>query len=61
MVRPEEEIPEAEPIEMEEETGGPDVGLHEPINPFTPSEVRSALYEKLQHLAQPERDEDTLE
>lgn len=61
VVRPEEEIPEAEPIEMEEETGGPDVGLHEPINPFTPSEVRSALYEKLQHLAQPERDEDTLE
>ena len=61
MVRPEEEVPEAEVIEMEESSPqGLDMGLHEPINPFTPSEGRSPLYEKLQHLAQPESDEDTL-
>ncbi|TVR06932.1 MAG: hypothetical protein EA395_13555 [Phormidium sp. GEM2.Bin31] len=60
VVQPEEEIPEAQVIEMEEEAGGREMGLHEPINPFTPSEGRSPLYEKLQHLAQPESDQDTL-
>ena len=60
LVRPEEEIPEAEVIEMEEEAEGPDMRLHEPINPFTPSEVRSPFQEKLRHLAQPESDEDIL-
>lgn len=60
LVRPEEEIPEAEVIELEEEAEGPDMRLHEPINPFKPSEGRSPLYEKLQHLAQPESDEDIL-
>ncbi|KPQ40619.1 MAG: hypothetical protein HLUCCO16_02225 [Phormidium sp. OSCR] len=62
LVRPEEEIPEAEPIEMEESLPeeGREMGLHEPINPFRPSEGRSPFQEKLRHLAQPESDEDTL-
>ncbi|WP_159786764.1 hypothetical protein [Sodalinema gerasimenkoae] len=60
VVQPEEEIPEAQVIEMEEEAGGRDMRLHDPINPFTPSEVRSPFQEKLRHLAQPESDEDTL-
>lgn len=36
------------------------MGLHDPINPFTPSEGRSPFQEKLRHLAQPESDQDTL-